>query len=143
MNDDTTLLQEVYHSAYMGERGTQLMLGKSKDGGLSAKLSELGEEYAAIREQAAEKLTSYGQQPKDSSAIENTAQWLGVQIGTLTDSSPSRMAEMMISGSADMMIDSIEDIKRNHQAQHHTRQLAGRLVKLETDSFNTMKTYLS
>jgi len=140
---DVTLLQEVYHSASMGERGSKLMLTKSKDGGLSAKLSEFSDAYANIKQEASDQLATYGQAPIQSGALENTAQWMGVQLGTLIDQSPSRMAEMLIQGSAKSMIKSIENIKRNHDTEKRTRELAGRLVSLENDSLAAMKTYLS
>jgi len=140
---DVTLLQEVYHNASMGERGSKLMLDKSKDAGLSAKLSEFSDAYSNIKREAADRISTYGQAPKQSSALEDAAQWMGVQLGTLIDQSPSRMAEMLIQGSAKSMIKSIEDIKRNHDTEKRTRELAGRLVSLENDSLAAMKTYLS
>ena len=140
---DANLLQQVYHTAAAGERGTELMLEKSRDGGLSAKLNDFKQEYSSIKKDAADQLFAYGEQPQDPSAMETAAQWMGVQVGTLTDKSPSRMAEMLIEGSVKSMIGSIQDIKRNHQAQQPTRELAGRLVSLENDSLTAMKTYLS
>ena len=142
-NHDDALLEQVYHSAEMGERGTQLLIKKSESSPLSAKLSEFRDEYAGIKKEAADRLFAYGQTPKEATAIETAAQWMGVQLSTLADQSPARMAEMLITGSAKNMIKGIEDIKQNHQAQHQTRKLAGRLVALENDSLNTMKTYLN
>ena len=142
-NQDAALLEQVYHSAEMGERGTQLLIKKSEDGSLSSKLGEFRDEYANIKKDAADMLTACGQPPKKATALETTAQWMGVQLSTLADQSPARMAEMLITGSAKNMIKSIEDIKRNHEAQHQTRKLAGRLVALEQDSLNAMKTYLN
>jgi hypothetical protein len=127
----------------MGERGMSLMLEKAKDSGLSSKLVDFLDEYASIRKEAADQLTAYGHTPRDATALEATAQWMGVQIGTLADKSPSRMAEMLITGSAKNIINGIEDIKRNQKAQQYTRNLAGRLVSLEHDSLAAMKTYLS
>ena len=142
-SQDAALLQEVYHSACMGERGMEIMLEKSKDGGLSEQLDEFLEEYKEIKQEAAEQLFARGEQPEDPSAMQNTAQWMGVQLGTLTDKSPSRMAEMLIEGSAQNMIKSIEDIKRGYNTQSDTRTLAARLVSLENNSLSAMKTYLS
>ena len=142
-NHDAALLEQVYHGAQMGERGTELLIEKSKTGSLSSKLGEFRDEYADIKKEAAEQLFAYGQTPKEATALETTAQWMGVQLSTLADQSPSRLAEMIITGSAKSMIKDIESIKRNHQAGHQTRKLAGRLVALENDSLNTMKTYLN
>ena len=142
-NQDATLLEQVYHSAQMGERGTELLIKKSKIGSLSSKLGQFRDEYTSIKKDAAEQLFAYGQTPKEATALETGAQWMGVQLSTLTDQSPSRMAEMIITGSAKNMIKDIESIKQNHEAQHETRKLAGRLVALENDSLNTMKTYLN
>ena len=142
-SQDTTLLQEVYHSAAVGERGVGLMLEKSRDGGMSAKLSGFKQQYGNIKKDAADRLSAHGHQPHDPGTLETASQWFGVQLGTLADQSPSRMAEMLIEGSTKNMVDSIQDIKRNHQAKHSTRELAGRLVSLENDSLSAMKTYLS
>jgi len=142
-NQNTNLLEQVYHSAQMGERGTELMIEKSNIGSLSAKLGEFRDEYANIKKDAADQLSAYGQTPKEATNLETTAQWMGVQLSTLADQSPSRLAEVIITGNAKNMIKDIENIKQNHQAQHETRKLAGRLVALENDSFNTMKTYLN
>ncbi|MCL2856424.1 MAG: hypothetical protein FWE19_01690 [Oscillospiraceae bacterium] len=142
-NQDATLLEQVYHSAEMGERGTELLIKKSKDGGLSSKLGEFRDEYASIKKDAADQLSAHGKAPKKASTLETSAQWMGVQLSTLADQSPARMAEMLVTGSAKNIIKGIEDIKQNHEAQHQTRKLAGRLVALENDSFNAMKTYLN
>ena len=142
-NQDATLLEQVYHSAEMGERGTQLLIKKSKDGSLSSKLGEFRDEYASIKKDAADQLSAHGQVPREATTLETTAQWMGVQLSTLADQSPSRMAEMLITGSAKNMIKGIEDIKQNQQAGHQTRKLAGQLVALEHDCLNNMKTYLN
>lgn len=139
----TTLLEEVYQSAAMGERGAELMLGKSQDNSMTAKLSEFRSEYASIKEEAAERLAHSGKQPKEIGPAKTTAQWMGVQLGTLTDKSSARMAEVLIEGSTKKLIKNIEDIKHNPQASHETRKLAGRLVKLEDDSLTAMRTYLN
>jgi len=140
---DTALLQEVYQNASIGERGTRLMLEKSKDGGLSAKLSGFADEYTTIRQEAADQLSGYGEAPRQPTALENSAQWLGIQLETLVDKTPAHMAEMLMEGNTQNMIKDIESIKRNHNTRQQTRELAGRLVRLENDSFNAMKTYLS
>ena len=142
-NHDAALLEQVYHSAEMGERGTQLLIKKSESSPLSAKLSEFRDEYAGIRKEAADRLFAYGQTPKEATALETAAQWMGVQLSTLTDQSPARMAEMLIKGSAKNMIKNIEDIRQNYEADNHTRTLAGQLVALENDCLGAMKSYLN
>ena len=142
-NQDTDLLQDVYRGASIGERGARLMLEKSRDGGLSAKLSGFADEYTTIKQEAANQLSSYGEAPRQTTALENSAQWLGIQLETLADKTPAHMAEMLMTGNTQSMIRDIESIKRNHNTKQQTRELAGRLVRLENDSFNAMKTYLS
>ena len=142
-SQDATLLEQVYHSADMGERGTQLLMKKSKDGSLSSKLGGFRDEYASIKKDAADQLSAQGQAPKKASALETGAQWMGVQLSTLTDQSPARMAEMLVTGSAKNMVSDIQNIKRSHEARHETRKLAGRLVALEDECLSDMKTYLN
>ena len=142
-NQDITLLQKVYHNASMGERAARLMLEKSQGSGMSAKLSELTQQYDGIKQEAARELLSYGEAPAQPGTVESAAQWMGVQLGTLVDKSPAHMAEMLIMGSTKNMVDSIGDIRQNHGADTRARQLAGRLVRVETDSLDAMKTYLS
>jgi len=142
-NQDITLLQKVYHNASMGERAARLMLEKSGGSGMSAKLSELAGQYASVRQEAAQELSTFGEIPAQPGPAESAVQWMGVQLGALVDKSPSHMAQMLIMGSTRNMVDSIGDIKQNHGANTRARQLAGRLVRVETDSLAAMKTYLS
>jgi len=142
-NQDTTLLEQVYHSADMGERGTSLLMKKSKEAKLSSKLGEFRDEYAEIKSEAAERLFATGQPPRQATTLEATAQWMGVQLSTLADQSPSRMAEMLITGSTRKMIKGIGEIRQHPDAKRETRMLAGRLVALEDDTLNTMRTYLN
>ena len=142
-NQNIDLLQEVYHSASMGERAAKLLLEKSMGGALNEKLSEFIEQYCTVKQDVAVELSAYGQTPQPAGAVENVAQWMGVQLGTLTDKSPSQMARMLIEGSTRSMVDSIVDIKHHPGADARARQLAGRLVRIETDSIDAMKTYLS
>jgi len=142
-NHDTALLQKVYHSASIGERATRIIHEKSQGSGMSAKLDEFIHEYAAIKQEAAHQLSAHGEAPKEPGALENTVQWMGVQLGTLMDKTPSHMAGMLMQDSTKEMIKSIEDIKQNYNTDTNVRKLAGRLVRVENDSLDAMKTFLS
>ncbi|MCL2579400.1 MAG: hypothetical protein FWE32_05150 [Oscillospiraceae bacterium] len=142
-HQDTDLLQEVFKGASIGERGAGLMLEKARDGGLSAKLTDYMREYMTIKQEAAQQLADHGQTPTPPGMTERHAQWLGIQLETLMDKTPAHMAEIRMEDNVKNLIKDIEAIKRNHDTSQPTRELAGRLVRLENDSFNAMKTYLS
>ena len=137
------LLNELYQNAAMGERGTALLMEKNSDAALSTQLHQHAADYGTIKNEAAALLSQCGQAPRSGGKMDRAAQWMGVQMNTLIDKTPSHMAEMLIQGSAMGIVKSEKNKRRTPGAAPQALQLEDRLIQLEQNYIETMKQFLN
>ena len=119
-----------------------MLIERTEDAQISVQLHQYAEKYAAIKREAAQKLSEYGQSPKNAGAMERTCLWMGLNMNTILDKSPSHIAEMMIEGSTMGVIKGEKNKKRNQNADKSVTDLEDNLLNLEKEYIDTMKKFL-
>lgn len=142
-NSETlNMLNDIYQAASMGAQGCDLMLKKTEDTKFAKKLRSYSVKYNEIKNEAASILTKNGSVPKDAGTMEKSRLWMGVELNTLIDKTPSHMAEMLIQGST-MGIIASEKHKNTHpQADPQCSSLENRFLTVQQEHIDDMKKFL-
>lgn len=141
-DEEITLLQDIYQNALTGERGTDMLLQKSDDTTFTCILETYTKKYRALKQTAADRLKEYGEKPIDIGLMQTTMMFMGVQMNSLIDKTPSHIASMLIEGSTMGIIKGEKSKNRNPEASKETLQLQEQLIELGQNFINELKKYL-
>ena len=100
-------------------------------------------QYQEIQSRVSKELSKNGEFPKEQSPVSQIGMWSGVQLNTLLDKSPDKIAEMMMQGSTMGIIDMARTLKEYPDIPDSSRKIGEDLIKLEENSMQKMKSYLS
>lgn len=98
-NPTEELLCEIYRNTKMGTETVNSVIPKTSDKFLLKDLTSELETYSAYSEQASQMMRDRNIEPKDLSLGKKIGAKTGIAINTLTDSSTSHIAEMVMKGS--------------------------------------------
>ena len=138
------LSEAIYKNVRMGSDLTLTLLPKVKNDQLKSAMSEqLGsyEEYAA---KAKKLIHSQGEEAKEESPVSKWMAKMGITMNTLTDSTSSHIAEMMIQGSTMNITDLLRKIHESEEecGGREELNLAKDIVSFEERNIEKMKAYL-
>lgn len=142
-SDSVNMLRGIYQSASMGVEGTRLLLPKAENPEFSEKLHSYIDRYNEIREEAEEMLSQRGESPREPSGSEKAGLWMGLQMNTLIDKSPSHMAEMLIQGSTMGIIKEVKHKNVHPQADRQCQKLEDKFLSLQQEHIDDMKQFLN
>ena len=142
MNGNTELLNFIYQNSQMGVDTLQQIEEICTDDALKSQLQEQYNNYAAIHEKARVLLNKNGFDEKGLSSLEKIRTYLTICIQTITDRSPSHLAEMLIIGSTMGPIDAIKKLRDYSNAEQEIRNLMDSLLEFEKDNIEKLKQYL-
>jgi hypothetical protein len=141
-NASICLLNEIYQAADMGAQGCELLIGKTEDSLLLIKLQEYKSRYANLKNEAEELIIQKSGEPQKNNGIEKSRLWMGVQLNSLIDKTPSHIAEMLIQGSTMGVINGIKNKNAYPQAEPDCVELADKFLLLQQEHIEDMKQFL-
>ena len=112
MTDNTKLLQSIYQNAQMGVRTLEQMLGFTEEGPLKKHMEAQLHGYRDLAAEAESLLKKTGSVPLGLNAFEKARTTVTVSMESLTDKSPSHLAEMLLIGSNMGVIDALKNLRR-------------------------------
>ncbi len=139
---DSELLQFVGQNARMGKVTLSQLADYLADGYMKSTVTKQLAEYEAVVKEADNKLAAGGEEVKDVNPLMQTAATAMISIQSLTDRSPSHIAEMVIVGSTRGVIQIIRRIRDCRGASSDTVNLAYRLLMIEQNNINDLKQFL-
>lgn len=142
MNGNAELLNFIYQNAEMGEDGASRVLEYSKEEEFSKALREQADGYAGIRSEAARMMNDRGMEIKRIGKMKKFTADLMMEMKTMTDTTTSHLAKMMVEGGTMGITDAIQKEKEYAQADGEVLKLMGRLRKFEERNQETMKKFL-
>ncbi len=143
MDTNTELLNYVYQNAQMGVDTIDQLNNIIEDKAMCDALRTQQQEYRAIHDEAEKRLTDMGHKPKGISGTSKAMTYMSIATNTLTNKSPSHIAEMMIQGSTMGIIDATKRIKQYAAAAPEHIALTDRLLKTEQNNVEQLKPFLS
>lgn len=106
------LLSEMYKNVKMGQENIASVIPKVDDKFMLRVLTARLEQFGAYSQKISDMMHEHGWEPKEPSAAAKLGAKAGIAVNTLTDSTPSHIAEMFIKGS-EMGITKLEDARRS------------------------------
>lgn len=106
------LLSEMYKNVKMGQENIASVIPKVDDKFMLRVLTARLEQFGAYSQKISDMMHERGWEPKEPSAAAKLGAKAGIAVNTLTDSTPSHIAEMFIKG-FEMGITKLEDARRS------------------------------
>ena len=142
MNGNAELLNFVYQNSQMGLDTLKQLIGMLEDNNFKQQLESQYNEYNEINNAAQKALNENGYDEKGIGALQKIKTYLILNLQTMTDKTPSHIAEMLILGSNMGVIDAIKNIKKYENAEKNIIVLMERLLKFEENNIQQLKIFL-
>ena len=142
MNGNAELLNFIYQNSQMGVDTINQLLGIIKEGEFKKQLNSQLSEYQEIQTAARSLLNKNGYDEKGISMLDKIKTYLMINMQTMTDKTPSHVAEMLVIGSNMGVIDAIKNIRKYQEAEQKIITLMEKLLKFEENNIKQLKTFL-
>jgi hypothetical protein len=142
MNGNVELLNFVYQNSQMGVVTIKQLIDIAKDENFIRNLESQFSEYKEIYSLAEKMLNENGYNEKGISAFEKIRTYLMINMQTLTDKTPSHIAEMLIIGSNMGVINAVKNLKKYKEAKPEIIRLMEKLLKFEENNIQELKQFL-
>lgn len=142
MLKESDLLGHVHQTTEMGQLGIDMVIQYAEDGPLYDALQQQKTEYASLYRTADTMLRERGEQPKPLSLMAKWSSEMSSTMKTMSDHSPSKIAEMMIQGNTRGMTKSLQMLDDYAGNDNKVKSLAEKLLKTEEANIEQMKAFL-
>ena len=140
-----SLASEVYKNTKMGAESITDLLGHVRDEKLRLEMTAELDRYEELASRAATLSREGGEEPKQEGAMTRAAVKMSMAVNTMTDSSASHIAEMMIQG-ANMGVTALRRAisaeERSGEPNREAVALARETVSFEEGTAEKLKAFL-
>lgn len=142
MDQTQKLLQEIIKNSRTGADACEQLLVKTEDIGLREELMKEKQIYSDAVRDAEAKMYAMGARPQPLGVTERAGMWMGMQMNTITDKSPSHIADMVIQG-ATMGIVSLTKARNSFsEADAEAQGIASWLITEQQEAIDRLKVFL-
>lgn len=142
MINDTTMLNFIRQNTQMGRQGIMDVLPRVENNIFTNALNRQMQEYERIYTEADTLLQEQGGQRENISVMSKISSQMMTTMKTMTDTSVSHIADMMIQGSTMGVTKIIQHQKDYDQSNPRIVALAEKLLKTEQRNIEEMKQFL-
>ena len=142
MDQNIHLLKNVVSSARTGIEAVTMLLEKTNDPALREELLRQKAQYQEVELSAETRLGQLGETPNPKGAMERAGAWIGVNMSTIADKTPSHMADMIIQGNTMGVVEVTRARNACPQADPIARDLADRLIGVSQQGIERAKGFL-
>ena len=144
MINDMTMLNFIRQNTQMGRQGIMDVLPKveNENSSFTGALNQQMREYESIYAEADKMLGELGGQRENISAMSKISSQMMTTMKTMTDSSVSHIADMMIQGSSMGVTKIIQHQKDYDQSNPRISALADKLLRTEQKKIEELKKFL-
>lgn len=142
MNGNIELLNYTYQNSQMGVDTVNQLMDITDDEDFKNQLRDQAQEYEAINQRCKALLHHMGADEKGIGTYNRVKTYLMINIQTITDDSPSHIAEMLIIGSNMGMIQALRNLRKYTGADDKILAITRRLLAHEEDNIQKLKAYL-
>ena len=141
---EAMLLEETYKNVRMGSDSIINLTSRVKNEALRSEMMAQLDHYEDFAHRAARSLCDLGEKPKEESAMSRVSVKLGMAMNTMTDSTTSHLAEMLIQGSVMGVTDLMKQISAAEECgvTGNALDLAREVVKFEEEGAERFKPFL-
>ena len=140
--ENINALDEINKGACMGIDAIHFVLDKVEDDKLKKELEKEYKEYQKISERIEKIYPKYNDdKPRETNAITKAMTWYGIEMKTLTDTSDSKIAELILQG-LNMGIIEGRKILNKKEIDQEVEELIDDYVIMQEKNVEKIKTYL-
>ena len=142
--ENTEMLDRMYKNVKMSSDSVINIISHAKDTSLRSELTSQLDTYERYGKTLGKMITDAGGRPTDEGMISKVSAKLGVAMNTMTDSSTSHLARMVIEGAALGMADMTKIVREfeNTPCSEASLSLAREIAAAQEGSINKMKKFL-
>ena len=143
MKENINALDEVHKGCCMGIDAINFIFDKVKDNGLKEELEKEKESYEKIKINVEKIYSKYNSEdnPHETGVMTKAMTWSGIEMKTLTDTSTSKLAELLLQG-VNMGIIEGRKILNNKKINKDVKSIISKYVTMQEESVEALKTFL-
>lgn len=140
-DNNIELLNHIYNNAKISSKSIAQILPKIDNQNLQNTLLKQLSEYQNVANRASDMLMNLNSSPKES-IVDNITQKTGMAINTMTNTSSSHIAQVMITENINGVIDLTKKINKNKDCHQNICELCNDLVKIQETGSQNLKQFL-
>ena len=142
-NQNLNILDEVNKGATMGMDAISYISDKVSDENFKQVLGTEYNKYSDISRRVHELYNNFSKkEPHETNTMNKMMTWYGIQMKTITDSSTSKISELLMQGTNMGIIEGRRLINQNHNAADAVKSILNDFVAMQEDTIETLKKYL-
>ena len=145
-NQNLNILDEVNKGATMGMDAISYVSEKVEDKDFKHVLDVEYNKYEKISERVNDLYSNYtSKEPHETNAMNKMMTWYGIQMKTMTDSTTSKLSELLMQGTNMGIIEGRRLINANDNSSNissDVKNILNDFVVMQEDSVETLKKYL-
>ncbi len=142
-NQNLNILDEVNKGATMGMDAISYVSEKVKDNNFKQVLDTEYNKYRDISARVNNLYSNYStKEPHETNAMNKMMTWYGIQMKTITDSSTSKLSELLMQGTNMGIIEGRRLLNQNNNIETDVKNILNDFVVMQEDSVETLKKYL-
>lgn len=142
-NQNLNILDEVNKGTTMGMNAISFVSDKASDDNFKQVLNTEYNKYEDISRRVNNLYSNYSdKEPHETNTMNKMMTWYGVQMKTITDSTTSKLSELLMQGTNMGIIEGRRLINQNENAAKDVKKILNDFVVMQEDSVETLKKYL-
>ncbi len=141
-SQEVNIYREIQRNTEMAMKAIDTISDKVYDDRLAMQISRQSLKYSELHSEAVKQLSEGKAAPYRGSYLDNVMLKTGIQYNMLLNTSTSRIAEMMIKGSSNGIVEMEKVLNRNGNAGERPESLARQLISFEEKNIARLKQYL-
>ena len=141
-SQEVAIYREIQKNTEMAMKAIDTISDKVYDDSLAMQLSRQSLKYSEIHNAASKQLAEGKAEYYRSGALADAMLKTGIHYNTMLNTSTGHIAELMIKGSTNGIIEMEKVLRRNEQADGKPVTLAKQLIEFEEDTVERLKQYL-
>jgi len=142
MKENINALDEIHKGCCMGIDAIDFVLDKVEDNSLKKELEKEKNDYNIIKEKIEKVYPKYDDgTPHETNALTKAMTWSGIEMKTMTDTSNSKISELLLQG-VNMGIIEGRKVLNNKKINKEVHNLIAEYVKMQEESVEILKQYL-
>ena len=141
-NENKKVLDEISKGAQMGTNAISYVSKKVSDDKLMKELRHQDNQYTNIINRVNKIYKNINEEPKGSNKKDEMMTWMGVQLNTITDTSNSKISEILIQGTLMGIIEGRKLLNHNANIDTNIRNILNDFVAMQEESVENLKNFL-